>query len=493
MRGCFPSFFNRFLTHAVDPIDQLRSAIGSLRSDVPYWSVRWVEETAERLDVHNDVVQPPSRSVDRGVMVAAVVDLGHGYAATSDCSTAGLQAALEHAAGWAKATRGRSVAGIELRMFDEEPVRRIVPAVGSLEYSRKELLDFMRAECASARIDERITDRLVSIEMRRIRSLFVTKAGAAIEQHYNFVLPYAHVIANQGNDSQSRTFDRYQQGGMETLDRVGLRGRTRILAEEALQLLTAPNCPSGEMDLILMPDQMMMQIHESIGHPLELDRILGDERNYAGTSFVTPDMFGNYQYGSPLLNVSFDPTDPHELASFAFDDDGTPAKKAYLIRAGILQRLLGGRLSQRRAGSPGVANSRASGWNRPPIDRMANLNIEAGDSTLQEMVESIEAGVLMRTNTSWSIDDSRNKFQFGCELGERIEGGKIVGVVRNPNYRGISRTFWRNLAMVGNRETSEVHGTLYCGKGEPNQAIHVGHASPACLFRNVDVFGGATS
>lgn len=450
-----------------------------------------MEQTAERLDVHNDVVQPPSRPVDRGVMVTAVVDAGHGYAATSDCSVGGLQAALDRAAEWANATRGRSVAGIAAGMFDREPLRKFVPATGSLTYSRRELLEFMRAECAAARIDARITDRLVSIEMRHARSLFATNAGAEIEQHFNFVLPYAHVIANQGNDSQSRTFDHYQQGGMETLERVGMRGRARGLAGEALQLLAAPNCPAGAMDLILMPDQMMLQIHESIGHPLELDRILGDERNYAGTSFVTPDMFGHYQYGSPLLNVTFDPTDPNELASFAFDDDGTRAEKVYLIQAGILLRPLGGRLSQGRAGSPGVANARASGWNRPPIDRMANLNIEAGDSTLQAMIASIEAGVLMRTNTSWSIDDSRNKFQFGCEWGERIAGGKVVGVVRNPNYRGISRTFWRNLAMVGSRETLAVHGTLYCGKGEPNQAIHVGHASPACLFRNVGVFGGA--
>jgi predicted Zn-dependent protease len=475
----------------VDPIDQVRGAVGQLRSDADYWSVRWVEQTAERLDVHNDVVQPPSRTVDRGVMVTAVAGHGHGYAATSDCSTAGLQAALDRAGEWARATRNRSVAGIEPAMFEQTPVRKFVPAARDIAYSRRDLLAWMRTECASARIDDRITDRLVSIEMRRARSLLASSTGSEIEQHFNFVLPYAHVIASQGNDSQSRTFDRYQQGGMETLERVGLVGRSRQLADEALQLLAAPNCPAGAMDLILMPDQMMLQIHESIGHPLELDRILGDERNYAGTSFVTPDMFGHYQYGSPLLNVTFDPTDPHELASFAFDDDGTRAEKAHLIRAGILQRPLGGRLSQRRAGSPGVANSRACGWNRPPIDRMANLNIEEGDSTLDEMIGSIEMGVLMRTNTSWSIDDSRNKFQFGCEWGERIAGGKIVGVVRNPNYRGISATFWRNLAMVGNRETFEIHGTLYCGKGEPNQAIHVGHAAPACLFRAVDVFGGA--
>jgi predicted Zn-dependent protease len=244
------------------------------------------------------------------------------------------------------------------------------------------------------------------------------------------------------------------------------------------------------MDLLLMPDQMMLQIHESIGHPLELDRILGDERNYAGTSFVTPDMFGTFKYGSPLLNVTYDPTLDEELASFSFDDDGAAAEKVWLIRAGVLERALGGRISQLRAGMPGTANSRACSWNRAPIDRMANLNIEAGEQSLDEMIAAIEHGVLMRTNVSWSIDDSRNKFQFGCEWGELIEGGEIKGVVKNPNYRGLSSEFWRSLSAVGNRDTFETHGTLYCGKGEPNQVIHVGHASPACVFSNVEVFGG---
>jgi predicted Zn-dependent protease len=243
------------------------------------------------------------------------------------------------------------------------------------------------------------------------------------------------------------------------------------------------------MDVLLMPDQMMLQIHESIGHPLELDRILGDERNYAGRSFVTPEMFGSYRYGSELLDVTYDPL-PGELATFGFDDEGLASSKVFLIRKGILETPLGGLLSQRRAGLPGTANSRATAWNRPPIDRMANLNIEPGTSSLEEMIASVRLGVLMRTNVSWSIDDSRNKFQFGCEWGELIEDGRVVGVVKNPNYRGVSATFWRSLRMVGNRDTFEVHGTLYCGKGEPNQIVQCGHASPACLFSGVEVFGG---
>ena len=161
-----------------------------------------------------------------------------------------------------------------------------------------------------------------------------------------------------------------------------------------------------------------------------------------------------------------------------------------MIRRGILLRPLGSSSSQARAGVAGVANARAAGWNRPPIDRMANLNVEPGTSPLDELIASIDHGVLMRTNTSWSIDDSRNKFQFGCEWGRRIENGELRGVVKNSNYRGISATFWRNLKGVGNRDTFQVLGTPWCGKGEPNQAIHVGHATPPGLFADVQVFGG---
>jgi len=224
--------------------------------------------------------------------------------------------------------------------------------------------------------------------------------------------------------------------------------------------------------------------------PLELDRILGDERNFAGTSFVTLDMFGSYRYGSELLNVTHDPTRREQFASYGWDDDGLAADKQFLIRNGILERPLGGAISQKRAGMPGVANTRACSWNRPPIDRMANLNVEPGTSPLDELVASIDHGVLMRTNTSWSIDDSRNKFQFGCEYGRMIRGGKLAEVVKNPNYRGISATFWRSLSGVGDESTFEVLGSPYCGKGEPSQVVRVGHASPACRFSNVDVFGG---
>jgi predicted Zn-dependent protease len=326
------------------------------------------------------------------------------------------------------------------------------------------------------------------------RTLLLGTGGTEVWQELRAVSPELEATAAAGGAAQRRTLGGLRgaslQGGVDVLDRFGFSREGPRVADEALALLSAPECPSGTMDLILAPDQMMLQIHESIGHPLELDRILGDERNYAGTSFVTSDMFGSYAYGSPLLDVTFAPDVPGEFAAYGWDDEGAEAQRAYLIRAGILLRPLGGALSQARAGLPGVANSRATSWNRAPIDRMANLNVEPGTSSLAELIGGVERGVWMETNRSWSIDDSRNKFQFGCELGREIVDGQLGRIVRNPGYRGISASFWRSLTGVGDASTFQVWGTPYCGKGEPNQIIRVGHASPACRFAGVDVFGG---
>ena len=469
--------------------DLLRSRFRSLRSPAPFWSLRYVDVMQDFLAVRQDTIEPPQIRIDRGAMITAMVDGGYGYCATGDLSAAGLQAALDRAADWAERTRTVSVFPYDpAQMAVANGSRRVAPDATSL--SRSELYDLLANECREANIDARVVERYAALELRRIEQLYLTNTGSDVQQEFSFTVPYARVTANRQTETQSRSFAHTQQGGLESIARSGFVGCGRRLADEALQLLSAPNCPSGTMDLLLMPDQMMLQIHESIGHPLELDRILGDERNYAGTSFVTRDMFGRYQYGSALLNVTYDPSLDEEIASFAFDDEGSAAEKVWLIRNGMLERPLGGRLSQLRAGMAGTANSRASSWNRPPIDRMANLNVEPGSSSLADMVRSIERGVLMRTNISWSIDDSRNKFQFGCEWGELIEDGAVKNVVRSPNYRGISSEFWRNLSQVGNRDTFEVHGTLFCGKGEPNQVIHVGHASPACVFTGVEVFGG---
>ena len=471
----------------------LRQRFAGLNSGAEFFSLRYVQESHQHLSVRKNIAEPPSLARDQGAMLTVRVNGVEAYAATADLSLAGLQRALDQAE-----TLARQIARHALLDLREQPVASAradycSPNLDSVFPALADCYALLADESASVPNDARLVNWQASLGLSTVEQIYLNSAGAELRQAQRFVFPGLSVTAFDGSDSQSRSLGREnfgQQGGVDVIERCGLLGAGAKVADQALQLLLAPNAPSGVRDLLLMPDQMMLQIHESIGHPLELDRILGDERNYAGTSFVKAQDFGSLQYGSSLLNVTFDPEIPEELASYSHDDDGSAASKQFLIREGLLLRPLGGALSQFRAGLKGVANSRACGWNRAPIDRMANLNIEPGEQSLEQLIGGIEHGILMSTNRSWSIDDARNKFQFGCEWAQLIENGQLKGVVKNPNYRGISAQFWRNLSAVGDRSTFKVLGTPNCGKGEPNQVIRVGHASPACVFSNIDVFGG---
>ncbi len=476
-------------------LDTLARVFPQVAPKAEFCSLRYQSEANEALAVRQGVLQPPRLSEDAGAMVTVADGGGVGYAATADVSAAGLRRAAARALDWARRSAGRTLPGLA-------PPARPAPSGAfsspvsepweSVPLAAK--VDLLREACARLKRDERIVDWSAGLWHTRGQTCYLDTAGARVQQSFAMLVPDLRAVAHAGGETVSRSLGGHgmaRQGGLEVLDAVGFARAPERVAAEAVELLLAAQCPTGTMDLVLAPDQMILQIHESIGHPLELDRILGDERNYAGTSFVTLDMFGTYRYGSELLDVTFDPDVPGQLASYGFDDDGEPARREYLIRQGLLVRPLGGRLSQQRAGIPGVANARASGWNRPPIDRMANLNLEPGDLSLDALVGGVERGVYMETNCSWSIDDSRNKFQFGCEFGRRIEDGRLGAVVKKCNYRGISAEFWRGLTGVGDRSTFQVLGTPFCGKGEPNQLVRVGHATPACRFTGVSVFGGA--
>lgn len=476
-------------------IAELKRHFATLAAGQEYCTLRYVGEHSERLSVRQNVVQPPASGDDAGVMITVAAGSGLGYAATCDLSLAGLQQAVRAAREWAE--RAAASGLVDQRTIPRHAVQGTYRSTVRQPWDSQSLpekIELLRATCAALKRDPRIVDWETSLWHNTAETLLLSSDGADIHQETIWLMPAMSASANSGAETQTRTLGGHgyaRQGGLEILDALGFATAPERIAEQALELLGASNCPSGTMDVVLAPDQMILQVHESIGHPLELDRILGDERNYAGTSFVTPEMFGSYRYGSDLLNVAFDPTVAGELASYGFDDDGQPATKEYVIRNGILQRPLGGTTSRARTTLAGTANARASGWDRPPIDRMANLNLEPGDATLEALIGAVTHGVYMETNRSWSIDDSRNKFQFGCEYGRVIENGRLGAVLKNCNYRGISATFWRSLKGVGNAATVEVLGTPYCGKGEPNQLVRVGHAAPACLFTNVEVFGGA--
>ncbi|MGE0310883.1 MAG: TldD/PmbA family protein [Lautropia sp.] len=497
----------------IDPSD-LRGRARAAAPDCDGWTVRCVVESSERLTARQGVAQAPSRSRERGAMVSVAIDGGLAHAATADIGDSGLRDAFARARDLARQAAPHML--FDPRALARAPADRRGaatydgPGVGAASADLATRIDLVMRACASLAIDARIVDWHASLSTTDAAHWYLDGDGRESMQRFRFTVPNLTAVACEGSGAEAITQTRTlggqyngfcQQGDDEVVARSGFLTEGARVASEAIELALAPNCPSGTMDVVLMPDQMMLQIHESIGHPLELDRILGDERNFAGTSFVTPSMFGHYRYGSELLTVTHDPSDRAGYASFGFDDEGTPSAKVLLIDKGILMRPLGGALSIARSAREApalpasartaIATTRACSWNRAPIDRMSNLNIEPGNSSLDAMIAATRLGVLMRTNCSWSIDDSRNKFQFGCEHGRMIRDGRLAEVVRNPNYRGVSATFWRSLAMVGDLDTVRTLGTPYCGKGEPMQVIRVGHASPACRFTNVDVFGAA--
>jgi predicted Zn-dependent protease len=472
----------------------------ALPRGIDFASLRHHRDREQEVHVRQGVLLPLVTRRDEGAMVCVQARGGAGYAATPDLSVGGLKEALRRAQAWALCAADRG-------MIDTRALRATHPTgrfaspvrVGWDSMPLADKIALLHRTEAELRIGAAIVDSTAGLWHTRSERRYLTDGGGDVEQCFDRLVPMLRSTANRGARTETRTLGGLgwvRQQGLELLEECRFTDAAREIAEEALALLDADDCPGGRMDLLLDPDQMMLQIHESIGHPLELDRILGDERNYAGRSFVTLDMFGSYRYGSELLNVTVDPSRPEQAASFAFDDDGMAAEKRWLIRDGVLLRPLGGAASRHRAaaalpGFEGTANTRADSWRRPPIDRMANLNLEPGASRFDDMIASIERGIYMRTNCSWSIDDSRNKFQFGCEWARLIEDGRLTKVVRKPGYRGISAEFWRSLTAVGDESTFRVHGTPWCGKGEPNQAVFVGHASPVCLFRDVDVFGSA--
>ena len=458
--------------------------------------LRYVRENTVFRVVRDGKPEANDRVSTRGLMVEVLVDGHFAYAATSRLDPAGVQEAAERALGIARACAGYGIYSFSDQVRPQargnytSSYRQSQDAISPADLSHLLIKATERLKVSDKIVTTNAMARIVDVD-----SHFVSSNGSDLAQDFLVVSADYSAVAQDGPVTQKRTdgglLAKTYQAGMEVFDEEAVLGRCATIGNEALELLSAEECPDENTTLVLAPDQMMLQIHESVGHPLELDRILGDERNYAGYSFVRPEDFGSLRYGSSLMNIVFDPDVQNQVASYAFDDGGLAAEKAHIIKDGILLRGLGGAESQLRSGIPGVADFRASGWNRAPIDRMANLNLEPGESSFDEIIGSVERGVFMRSNRSWSIDDYRNKFQFGCEYAKLIENGKLTRTLRNPNYRGISSSFWNSLGMVGNEDTLEVYGTPFCGKGEPNQIIRVGHASPACVFENVDVFAGA--
>ena len=321
------------------------------------------------------------------------------------------------------------------------------------------------------------------------RKWFVSSDGHRIDQHIRECGAGLTASVHGDGEIQRRSWPshrgQYGTRGWELVDELDLVGNAPRMAEEARALLTAPLCPSGETTLVLGGEQLALQIHESVGHAIELDRILGWEAAFAGTSWLDLNQLGSLRYGSELMNITIDPTIPGALGSFGFDDEGTPAAKRDAVRDGIWVGVLAGRDSAAVAGLDYAGSVRSDGWARLPMVRMTNVGLEPGPHSLDEIIAATDDGVFMDVNRSWSIDDRRLNFQFGCEIGYEIKNGRLGRMLRNPTYTGIGPRFWQSMDMLSAETTA--WGTPNCGKGQPGQVGHTGHPAAPARFTGVRV------
>jgi TldD protein len=344
------------------------------------------------------------------------------------------------------------------------------------------------------RRDPAISLAVASMHFERERKVFASTLGSLIDQTRTTSGAGFAALCYKDGEIQKRSYPnsfggQYQLRGYELVDELDLVAHAPRIADEAIALHSAAQCPEGAFDLILDSSQLALQIHESIGHPIELDRVLGTEANYAGMSFLTLDQLRRLRYGSEIVNVVCDARPEHGpgLGTFAFDDEGVPAQQTDIIRDG---EFTGYMTSRETAASVGEARSngcmRADGWARLPLIRMTNVSLQPGRQALEEVFGDGPA-IYMETNRSWSIDDKRYNFQFGCEVAWEMRGGKRVRMLKNPSYSGISTEFWNACAAIAGPEHWTLWGVPNCGKGQPEQIMGTGHGASPARFRNIKV------
>jgi len=331
-----------------------------------------------------------------------------------------------------------------------------------------------------------------NVYCQRDEKTFASSEGSYIEQALVETGGGIEATAVDEGEVQRRSYPNSvgrHQGteGWEFIERYDLPGRARRVAEEAAALLKAKPCPAGVTTIILDGSQVALQIHESCGHAIELDRVLGTEAAFAGTSFLTLDKLGSFRYGSPTVNITADATIPGGLGTFGYDDEGVPAHSTPVVREGIFMGYLTSRETAAALGQGSNGAMRASGWNRIPLIRMTNVNLDPGEWTLEDLIADTDDGIYMETNRSWSIDDRRLNFQFGTEIAREIKNGKLGDLLKNATYTGMTPQFWGSCDAVGNRDQWVVWGTPNCGKGQPEQVAHTGHGAAPARFRNVQV------
>jgi TldD protein len=457
-----------------------------------YADVRFGESRDEHIEVRNGIVSGISDSDSAGFSVRALVNGAWGFASSAAITNEEIDRIAGLAVGIARASarvKGQGISVSPVGSFNDsyKTPFEVDPASVSLNDRVSHLL----AAEQELRAAKGVTVGRAWMDIWRTKKSFASTDGSRIEQELLQCGSALHALAVGESDVQDRMFPGtgglYQTGGYEIIRKAKLLENARRIGEEAVALLTAEQCPSGTTDIVLSGDQVSLQIHESIGHALELDRVLGWEANFSGTSFATLDKLGSFRYGSPHVNVVCDMTCPLALATHKYDDEGTPAKAVYLIRNGILAGYMAGRDTAHVAGVDMCGCVRAEYWGRLPMIRIGNVNLEAGTVPADNLLDDIKQGVYMESNRSWSIDDKRLNFQFGCQLGYEIKDGKKGKLLKNPTYAGMTPTFWRSCDAIGDAASWVAWGTPNCGKGEPLQTARSCQGAAPTRFRNVQV------
>jgi TldD protein len=463
-----------------------------------YADARIADDRHRALATKNGKVSSAADAESLGLGVRVIADGAWGFAASDDCSRAAVEATAARAVEIAKASA--RVKQHDVRLAPEKPVTaewttpfRIDPFTTSVEQNLELLLKID----SELRAVAGVTLAETNMNFRREEHWFVSSEGANIHQtKYTSGAGYA-AYAFAGSEIQKRSFPnsfggQWQNKGYELIGELKLLENARRVGEEAVALLKADRCPEGVVTVILDGSQLGLQIHESVGHPIELDRVLGMEANFAGTSFLTLDKLRKLRYGSDLVNIVADARQEHGpgLGTFAFDDEGVPAQCTPIISDGLFTGYLTSRETAPVIGADRSGGTlRAEGWNRLPIIRMTNVSILPGQKPLthEQLISDTDSGIYMETNRSWSIDDKRYNFQFGCEMGWEIKNGKRVRMLKNPSYSGITTDFWNAMDAICSRDEWVLWGTPHCGKGQPQQVMGTGHGAAPARFRNIKV------
>jgi TldD protein len=482
----------------------LRATLASLRkrSDVRYAEVRFVEDRAERYRVRDGRPEQASTEASRGVGIRVLGEKSWGFACTADTSEAALAAAADRACAIARASG--SLAKVRVALPEQPAATGTYETHVAVDPCGVSVDDKLAALDAPVRALRAGDPRLVSAEAwmdwTRQRKRLLTTEGTDVAQTFTFGTCGMHVYAlGPGGVSQRRSYPTWQggdgfQAGWERIDALALGANVDRVRDEALALLSAPQCPAGTRDVVLESSQVGLQIHESCGHPTELDRALGSEISLAGGSFMQPHMLGKLRYGSPLVTIVADSTSPGGNGTFGWDDEGTASGKRALVDRGLFVDYLSSRETAAGLGRASTGTMRADGWNRPPIIRMVNVSLDPGAAgTLEDLVADTSDGLLIATDRSWSIDDLRLNFQFSCEIAWEIKHGKRTRILRDPFYTGITPRFWGSCDAVCGPGDWRLWGIATCGKGDPMQVMQVGHGAAPARFRGVTVGAGGSA